>query len=252
MRRAVLVTNAPAGWNGWVRLHPARVHGHDDERWSFSRDNAGGCDCANATDSDLVASHPGYRTDLLEPLDLDPVRQLHDHRPTVVQILEAALPPARAPHVRIPMLLRTGIDSVDDLGRRHTCLLQQGDIGVHVHKLAPRLSSLGDVPTDDRRSHSDLSSRLAEFDLVADPVWSVGVATASCVQLARPPPPDRVRCFHRSDYRPAQVPLRAAGWTRPRAVAVAIAPATPGPSHRGVDAALDENRLTRSSPRFSS
>ena len=111
-------------------------------------------DCADAANGDLVFQHPPDRTDLLEPFDLDPVRQLDDLRPTVEQILEATLPPARVPNMGVPVLIGARVDTIGNIRRGRARFLQQGHVRVHRHQLAPRFLPPVDVPTDD--SHSRL------------------------------------------------------------------------------------------------
>ena len=141
-----------------MRLGPFRVHGHGDERrGAISRCDTGGGDRADAADRDLVLSRPTDRADLFEPLDVDPIRELHHLRPPIEETPPAAaLPPLRIPNVRVPVFPRAGIDSVDHIRRRVTCFLQQSNIGAHLHELAPRLVPLGDIPTHNRRRHLDL------------------------------------------------------------------------------------------------
>ena len=131
-----------------MRLDPARVHGYCDERRSVyvSRDDPGGSDRSNAADGDLVLACLAYRTDLLEPLDLDTVRQLHHYRPAVVQPLESTLVPTRVPDVRVPVFRGTSVHAAGNVGRRARHLLQQRHVCVHPHKLTPRLVPFTDVP----------------------------------------------------------------------------------------------------------
>ena len=89
VRRAVRV-DPPRSVRGRVWTCPSSIHGHHDERWSVLRDNASGGDCPDAADRDLFFGRLTYRADLLEPLDLNAIRQLHNHRPPVVQTFEPA------------------------------------------------------------------------------------------------------------------------------------------------------------------
>ena len=52
-----------------------------------------GGNCADAADRDLAFGRRTYRADLLEPFDFNAIRQLHHHRPAVIQIFEPAFVP---------------------------------------------------------------------------------------------------------------------------------------------------------------
>lgn len=112
----------------WTCL--ASIHGHRDKRRSVLRSDAGGGDCADATDRDF--SRLAYGTDLLDPLNLDAVRQLHHHRPTVEQIVDPAFVPTRIPNVGVSMLHRVCVNFARSIGRRGAYLLQQSYIGIHL------------------------------------------------------------------------------------------------------------------------
>ena len=156
---------------GWMWRLPSAVHRDSNEGLgeAVARRDASRRDRANAADSDLVWSRLADRPDLLEPFDLDPIRELHDLGPPIGETLPAAAaPPVRVPHVRVPVLPRAGIDPVDHIRRRVAGLLQQSNISTHLHKLAPRRVLLGDVPTHNRRRHLDLV--ILQYAQFASPV----------------------------------------------------------------------------------
>ena len=94
-------------------------------------------DTPDSADGKLVSHRFTDRADRLEPFDVNPVGELHHHRPPVVQLLARAFEPARIPAMRIPVLDAPDTNLVRHISRRVARLLQQGDISIHLHKLTP-------------------------------------------------------------------------------------------------------------------
>ena len=60
----------------------------------------------------FVALYGGDRSDLLEPFNPNPVRQLHDHGLAIGQLGEATVPPLGIPYGCIPMFFGADVDTI--------------------------------------------------------------------------------------------------------------------------------------------
>ena len=93
------VAKALRGPDARMRPYPSAIHGDGDERVSRTvgwRD-AGRRYGPDTADGDLVLLRPRYWTNLLEPLDVDPVREAYHHRPAVEQCVASPAPPLGLP-----------------------------------------------------------------------------------------------------------------------------------------------------------
>ena len=115
------------------------------------------------------------RPDALEPLDLDPVGQPHDHRPAIVGFLFPSL----------PQIAGFRLEPRRQTGRRPASLLQQRQVRFHLGQLVPRLSpaSMFQQMTLTLMDRPRLNRALAGFGVFPKSI-AVTIATSATKRIA--------------------------------------------------------------------
>ena len=143
VRRNVGSADRPRTAGGRVGFHPARIHGHRDERlllrpipWR----HPGGGDGPDAAHVEVMLTSMADRWNLLEWLDPDLVGQRHDQTPAVIQM----------PVPEYVVLVR---EQTHQLAGRASGFLEQRDIRLapphHLREFSPRLHAFADIPAHD-------------------------------------------------------------------------------------------------------
>ena len=114
------LAKAPSGLATGVSPAPPAVHGHRDERvnqvvpWRDVCCRYG----SHAADGGLILLRPARGADLLELLNIHPVRDTDRNWPTVVRYGTAPLPPVGVPGLKVPNVAWPNIRLVESLSRQ--------------------------------------------------------------------------------------------------------------------------------------